>query len=122
IGDLIPVRVLIEPTHRGVKYKNMKKIIVLNPGIHWYIPFFTVVHTICVVKQTLDFSIQDVITKDDKPIKVKGSITYTISDVEKALVECECLENEIDDESMAVICDYLTSVNLDDLGNRKKIA
>jgi regulator of protease activity HflC (stomatin/prohibitin superfamily) len=115
IGDLVPQRILIEPTHRGVKFKGMTKTVVLVPGRYWYIPFFTSHYIIPVVKQSLYCPEQDLTTLDGKPVKIRCVVSYNVENVKKALVECYEFSEQIDDETMGLICRYVAKKNLQDL-------
>jgi len=110
-GDLIPQRKLIPPTHRGIKYKKMKHIVVLDAGCYWYWPWFTEIHTLCIAQQTLWLEEQDVTTSDGHVVKVRGTVTFKIRDTVEAVttagVHTWDILDQIDDEAMAVYCAYI---------------
>lgn len=120
VGDLIPQRALVEPTHGGVKFKGMKKTIELVPGRYWYIPFFTTVHIIPVVRQTIDLKEQTLITKDNQVLRIQAMLTYEIEDVVKAMVNCYEYITQIDDESMSILCEYIPEKTLEELTQHRK--
>jgi regulator of protease activity HflC (stomatin/prohibitin superfamily) len=118
-GDLIPQRVLVEPTHKGIKYKGMKTIVVLEPGRYWYWPFFTMVHQMAVVRVVLGLQEQKITTKDGKVVAIEGMVSYEVTDIVKAMTKCFEVEDQIDDECMAVLCTYITKKTFDEIQTRR---
>ena len=122
IGSLIPRRVLIPPTHGGVKYKRMKKIIPLTSGRYWYWPFISEIHTTPITEQTIALTDHTLETKDGQTVRVHGVITYEVADVEKALVRKWDFEDSIDDEAAAAYCTYITTKSFEYIqSDRKKV-
>lgn len=119
VGDIIPRRILIEPTHRGIKYKGMTDIVVLNPGRYWYVPFFTTYYTIPITRQSIYTDEQDLTTKDGRPLKVRSVISYEVEDVKTALARCYEFNTQIDDETMGIICRYVARRDLSELQNER---
>ena len=117
LGDLIPRRVLVEPTHKAVKFKGMKNTIVLHSGRYWYIPFFSTVYIIPVVRQSMYLKEQDITTLDGKPVKLRATVAYEVSDIKTALVNCFEFLEQIDDESMGIISRYCSTKTFDELRN-----
>jgi regulator of protease activity HflC (stomatin/prohibitin superfamily) len=126
LGDLIPQREKIPPTHRGIKFVGMQRVVVLSPGCYWYWPWRTDVHQICVAQQTLWLAEQNVTTDDGQPVKLRGTVTYRIrcddASIKKAAVETWEIEDQIDDEAMAVYCKYVGDHTFDGLrSDRAKV-
>lgn len=122
VGDLIPQRILVEPTHKAVKFKGMKKVVVLQPGRYWYIPFFSTYYSIPVVRQSIYTDEQDLTTLDGKPVKVRSVISYEVDDVETALCNCYEFSTQIDDEVMGIICRYFSKKKFSEIvANRVKV-
>jgi regulator of protease activity HflC (stomatin/prohibitin superfamily) len=113
LGDLFPQREKIPPTHRGIKFRNMTESVVLQPGVYWYWPWRTEMHQIVIAQQTFWLDEQEVTTKDNRGVIIRGSVTYRVIDKDsaiiKATVETWDVENQVDDEAMAVYCDYVSS-------------
>tara|TARA_R110000824_G_scaffold269318_2_gene457860 strand:+ start:2061 stop:2612 length:552 start_codon:yes stop_codon:yes gene_type:complete len=115
IGDLIPRRILVEPTHKGVKFKGMHTTLLLLPGRYWYIPFFSTYYLMPVVKQSLYTLEQDLTTLDGQPLKLKSVVSYEITDVVTAIAKAYEVTDQIDDESMGLICRYVARKTLQEL-------
>lgn len=143
IVAFIPRRESIPITHRGVKFRNGRffswfiwpfifwtqwwknwqpQAIQLGPGIHWWWPLFSQVETIPVNRQVRKLEAHDVMTKDGKPVRFRGTASYTISSVMRALVRTWAVENNIDDEVEAAFCSFVSSVHSGDLsGSREEL-
>lgn len=119
IGDLIPQRILVEPTHEGVKFRGMKKVVRLEPGRYWYWPYMTTVYTMPVVQQTLELGPQTLLTRDNQAVRLESSITYQVTDIVLAMGSTYEVVDQIDDEAMSVICDYITSREFQELHSNR---
>ena len=115
IGDLIPRRILVEPTHKGVKFKGMHTTLLLLPGRYWYIPFFSTYYLLPVVRQSLYTLEQDLMTLDGKPLKLRAVVSYEIDDVVTAIANAYEVTDQIDDETMGLICRYTAKKTLKEL-------
>lgn len=119
IGDLIPRRILIDPSERGIKFKGMKKVIILEPGCHWWVPFFTKVRTEPFAQQTLSLGEQTLVSKDGTAITIDSSILFNIEDFETAATKFHSYLNQIDDDARNVVSLYISGLNFrtDIVGN-----
>jgi regulator of protease activity HflC (stomatin/prohibitin superfamily) len=119
VGDLVPLRLKVPPTHRVVKFRNMTEAIVLREGTYWYWPWMTSVVDIPVKRQVVPLTTQDVVTKDGKPVQAKAIVAYTVGDSDEevilAAVEAYNVDVSLDDEATAVLCSLLTSKTFDDI-------
>lgn len=115
IGDLIPRRILVEPTHKGVKFKGMHTTLLLLPGRYWYIPFFSTYYLLPVVRQSLYTLEQDLMTVDGEPLKLRSVVSYEITDVVTAIAKAYEVTDQIDDETMGLICRYTARKTLKEL-------
>lgn len=137
----VPRRELIPVTHRGVKFVSGRSffwflfpfifwtawwkewepyVIKLEPGITWWWPLFSQVHTMPTNRQVLKLEAHDVLTLDRRAVKFRGTISYTISSVMQAMVKTWEVESSIDDEAEAAFCSYVASKNLNDLVGRPR--
>lgn len=126
LGELIPQREKIPPTHRGIKFVGMTRTVILPPGCYWYWPWRTEVHQLCIAQQTLWLEQQDVTTLDGKPVKLRGSVTYGIDTETESIVKAGVhtweITDQIDDEAMAVYCKYVGDHDFDTLrGDRDSV-
>ena len=125
IGDLIPVREKVPPTHRGLLFKKMQEIKVHEPGIYWYWPWRSEYHQVCIAQQTLYLEEQKLTTADGQTVFVQGTITWKIFPDEEAIRKSSVytweIENQIDDEARGIYCDFIESRTFDEIhGNQDK--
>lgn len=111
VGDLIPRRVQIEPSQIGIKFKDMKTVVLLPFGSHWYIPFFSKLRIEPSVKQTLYLGNQIILTSDGTAIKVESSILFEVFDFVTAVTKFNCYITQIDDDARNIICKYFSTLN-----------
>lgn len=124
VGELIPQREKIPPTHRGLKYVGMTKVKTLQPGCYWYWPWRTEIHQLCIAQQTLWLEEQDVMTADGRSVKLRGTVTYRLRDdpdsLMKAGVRTWDIRDQIDDEAMAVYCAFVSCKTGEDIHQHRE--
>ncbi|GAF73950.1 unnamed protein product [marine sediment metagenome] len=135
LGSLIPTWHHQEWQDVGVAIKRGRIIISLRPGIIWHWPFWTIIYSRAANKQTKDLKTQTLMTNDNIAVAAGCMVRYTIprpwineeaqrienADI-KALIETEDVDRAIEDETLAVLCEYVTGKSLQDInGNRKKV-
>jgi regulator of protease activity HflC (stomatin/prohibitin superfamily) len=139
--SFVPRRKLIPSTHRGVKFcigsfwrRILSPIlfwthwhkswephtIQLSPGIHWWWPLYSQIEILPINRQVLKLEEHDVYTIDDKPIKFRGTVSYTIKGIIAAMVKSWEVEDLIDDEAEAAFCSYLSSKKWCELTSRPR--
>jgi regulator of protease activity HflC (stomatin/prohibitin superfamily) len=108
IGDLInwlvswtPTLELCVSTDRVVKFKRGGANQVIEPSLFWYYGRFTEIERVNIKRQVLALETQVLTTKDKKAVAVGGVLVYSITDVEKYLVD-----NENADKGIAEIAAY----------------
>lgn len=111
IGDLVPRHLLIEPSQKGVKFKGMTEVVILEPGRHWYIPYFSKVRMETAAQQTLYLGKQHIVTKDGTNVYLETSILFRVEDFEIATTEFASYENQVDDDARSVVVGYFNSLD-----------
>lgn len=94
---------IIEQYNMGIQLRFGKYYKVLNPGIHFKVPFFDTVIEHTVVPTTMRLYSQSLTTKDEKSIVVEGVIKYRISDIKVFLLEVNDAVDAISDMTQAII-------------------
>lgn len=74
---------------RGVIFRLGRLVGVRGPGLFFVIPILEVANMMDIRVITLDVPAQDVITRDNIPVKVDAVLYFKISDPAKAIVEVE---------------------------------
>lgn len=87
IGSWIPRIQIIRATERGIKYKNGKDVIVLEPGITIYWPMFTEIEFINVTRQVLTLHNMTICLADSRVVTISALAVYRITDVYKYIVD-----------------------------------
>jgi regulator of protease activity HflC (stomatin/prohibitin superfamily) len=80
----------------------------IKPGIFWYWPFWTTVVKVERVRQTTKLR-TELLTKDSVAVTVGAMVRYQIDDSVLALAETYDLDAAIEDETLAVLCDFITT-------------
>jgi regulator of protease activity HflC (stomatin/prohibitin superfamily) len=106
--------VVLDPYERGVLLRLGRFTRVLDPGLHFLWPMF-VDRVIAenVVPRTHRITGLATTTNDGKAVGFDAVITYRISDVLKAVLEAERVEDAIADSCAGIICTHLSGLSWD---------
>jgi regulator of protease activity HflC (stomatin/prohibitin superfamily) len=105
----------------------------LSPGIVWYWPFWTSIYHRAATIQTKDLKTQTLMTKDHKTVAAGCMVRYCIpqawseeptridnADI-KALIETDDVDQAITDETLAVLCEYVTNQGVDTINADRSV-
>lgn len=115
LGTLCPNFVHVETIVAAIIITRGRHVKELSPGIHIYWPFWSTVYTRPRVRQTDNLAAQALITKDNQSVVVSGMVRYEIDDAIKALAETHDVATAIIDESLAIVCEYVTQKTLSEI-------
>tara|TARA_R110000868_G_scaffold117035_2_gene310990 strand:+ start:1402 stop:1932 length:531 start_codon:yes stop_codon:yes gene_type:complete len=108
-NTILPVTVI--PSYEmGVLLRFGKFKAVLEPGLHFKIPFVDDVIRQHVVVTTLSLPAQSLYTLDKQNIVVKGVIKYKISDIKTFLLEVYDAKDAISDMTLSIIKNVITAL------------
>jgi regulator of protease activity HflC (stomatin/prohibitin superfamily) len=99
----IPKLFIVQATHKAVKFRHGKKIIPLEPGLHFYWPAVTQVIRLAVVRQTLNLPTQVIQCARGKRLCVSGVVVFEIRDAVAALGRSWDVEDTISDLTLTGI-------------------
>jgi regulator of protease activity HflC (stomatin/prohibitin superfamily) len=105
IGKFVPRWIILDTTEGGVKFVRGRKVVLMEPGIHWYWPATTSYNTYPTANQTDELRSQTIVTADGKTIDLSALIRYQVDDVAKLLSENYQAKTAIADVSLAAIHD-----------------
>lgn len=88
-GSFVPRPIVIQASHRGVKYVRGRTATLLEPGVHVSWPAFSPIETCAVVRQTLDAPARLLETADGESVVASGIVEYEIDDPIAFLAETE---------------------------------
>ena len=88
-GSLLPRLLVVQSSHRAVKYRNGWRPMLLGPGLHVYWPVASPIETCAVVRQVLDVRPHLLETADGEAVVASGVVEYEIVDVVRFLASTE---------------------------------
>lgn len=112
--DLFKFWVVLDPFEQGVLLRLGNYEDVIGNGFHWILPFnIDNVLVDNVVPRTVNLGEQGLTTADGKTITVSAVVTAKISDIRKALLEVEHVDEALMDSCYATIGDLIVSHDWD---------
>ncbi len=112
------IRILRE-YERGVIFRFGRSKGAKGPGLFFIIPFVDKMIKVDLRTVTLDVPPQDVITKDNVPVKVNAVCYFRVMDPEKAVIQIENYKLATSQISQTTLRSVLGQVELDDLLSRR---
>ena len=93
---------------------------VLDPGIHWLIPLYIdrALHD-NVVWRTVSLAEQSLTTSDGRSIQIRAVVTARISNVQKAVLEVEHMDDALKDSCAGEIGRVISETSWEDLWHGK---
>ena len=96
---------------------------ILKPGIVWFAPIIQSLVKIDLRVRSYDLPKQEVMTKDNVPVKINATVFFKVEKPEKAILNVENYEETTILYAQTVLRDVIGGVELDELlQNRVKIA
>lgn len=105
---------------RAVKFRLGNYVKVLGPGLRWIIPFIERIQIVDVRVITQDIPIQEVMTKDNVPVRINGVLYYRIHDPKLAVLEVERYMFAISQLAQASLRDVCGKVDLDTILSKRE--
>lgn len=102
ISSFIPHYIHVHATHRGVMFTRARTR-VLEPGIHWYLPFCSDPALYPVRRQTMQLSAQVLTTRDQREVMTSVVVTYEVEDIHRALVDTFDFEDTITESAQGAV-------------------
>ena len=113
---------VIDQYQRAVKFRLGKYIGTLEPGLRWIIPIIDRIKKVDIRVIATDIPSQEVITKDNVPMKVNGVVFFKVVNAEKAILEVEEYKYAISQLSQSALRDMTGKAELDSvLAKREEI-
>ncbi len=119
---LAGIRVIYE-FERGVIFTLGNFDGLTKPGLIWVAPIIQNLAKVDLRVRSVDLPKQEVMTKDNVPVKVNATVFFKVEDPKKAILNVENYEEATILYSQTVLRDVIGGVELDELlQNREKIA
>ena len=118
---LLGLRV-VNQYERAVKFRLGRYVKTLHPGLRWIIPFIERIQKVDVRVIATDIPSQEVITKDNVPMKVNGVVFFRVTNSDKAVLEVEDYKYAISQLAQSALRDMVGKAELDSvLAKREEI-
>jgi len=118
---LIGIRI-VNQYQRAVKFRLGKYVGTLQPGLRWIIPVVDRIEKVDIRVIATDIPAQEVITKDNVPMKVNGVVFFKVVNSEKAILEVEEYKFAISQLAQSALRDMTGKAELDTvLAKREEI-
>ncbi len=127
IGAIVAVFLLlgiriVNQYERAVKFRLGKYVKMLQPGLRWIIPIIERIEKVDIRVIAADIPAQEVITKDNVPMKVNGVVFFKVVSSEKAILEVEDYAFAISQLAQSALRDMTGKSELDNvLAKREEI-
>lgn len=114
--QFVPKSVTIRPTHRGLKFVRGANVSVLEPGFHFYWPFWTEIDLCVVARQPHNLASQTLTTLDGYVVEAGAVNVYNLNDVIKAYGGKNYdVDDTINDITAACVAQAVAACNHDDI-------
>ena len=104
---------IINQYERGVKLRFGRYINTLNPGLRWIIPFVDRLIKVDIRILAVDIPSQEIMTKDNVPIRINGVVFYKVVNAEKAVLEVEDYYYAVSQLAQSALRDMCGKAELD---------
>ncbi len=122
IGVAILAIKIAKEYERAIIFRLGRFVGVKGPGLFFLIPFIDKMEKVDLRIVTQDVPPQEVITKDNVPVKVDAVVYYRITDPEKAIIEVENYRKATSEVSQTTLRGVAGASELDEiLAEREKI-
>lgn len=113
---------IVNQYERAVKFRLGKYVTTLDPGLNWVIPLIEWVKRVDIRVVAVDIPAQEVITKDNVPMKVNGVVFFKVINSAKAILEVEDYMFAISQLAQSALRDMTGKAELDTvLAKREEI-
>jgi len=120
LGSFIKV---IKQYERGILFAFGKFVEIRNPGLNLIIPFYNRLDIIDMRITTVDIPKQEVMTKDNVPVRINAVIYFRVKDPKKAILNVENYMYAVSKYGQTALRNVTGDATLDELlSERKQIA
>ena len=118
---LLGIRI-VNQYERGVKLRFGRYISTLRPGFRWIIPIVDRLIKVDIRIVAVDIPSQEIMTRDNVPIRVNGVVFYKVVNAERAVLEVETYSYAISQLAQSALRDMCGKSELDHiLAEREEI-
>ena len=99
----------MQPWEAALRTRFGKYIHSFAPGLHLRIPVIDSYHTYNVLPRVITLPHQSVRTSDGKTLAVSGGLAYSITDIEKVMLEVDDHDESLINLAMGLLADYISN-------------
>lgn len=111
---------VIKQYERAVKFRLGVYVGILEPGLKWIIPMVDRIVKVDLRVVTTDIPSQEVISKDNVPMKVNGVVFFRVTNADKAILEVEQYKFAISQLSQSALRDMAGKSDLDTILSKRE--
>ncbi len=104
---------IINQYEKGVRFRFGRFVGILEPGIRWIVPVIEWIQKVDLRVLAIDIPSQEVMTKDNVPVRVNGVVFFKVSEADKAVLEVENYKFAVAQLSQAALRDIIGKNELD---------
>jgi len=120
--SLFGIRVIYE-YEAGVKFRLGRYVGILKPGLNYFIPVFEKLMKVDMRILTVDIPVQEVMTKDNVPLKIDAVVYFKVIRIEDAILKIRDYYNATRQYAQTALRDVMGDSELDRiLMDREKVA
>jgi len=114
---------IVKEYERGVKFTLGRYSGIMGPGLNLLIPFFQTYRKLDIRIKTVDIPKQEVMTKDNVPVRVNAVVYFQVKDPEKSVLNIQDYTYAVAQYAQTALRDIIGNKSLDEvLSNRDEIA
>jgi len=114
---------IIKEYERGVKFTLGRYSGIMGPGLNFLIPIIQSYRKLDIRIKTVDIPKQEVMTKDNVPVRVNAVVYFEVKDPEKAVLNIQDYTYAVAQYAQTALRDIIGNKTLDEvLSNRDEIA
>ncbi len=119
---LMMVRIIYE-YERGIKFTLGRYSSIMGPGVNFIIPILQSYRKVDIRIKTVDIPKQEVMTKDNVPVRVNAVVYFSVKDPKKAVLNIQNYTYAVAQYAQTALRDIIGNKSLDEvLTNRDEIA
>jgi len=115
LGFLSSAIKIVKEYERGVIFRLGRLVGAKGPGLFFIIPIFDKMVKVDLRTVTFDVPVQEVITRDNVPVRVNAVVYYRVIDPEKAVIQVENYHEATSQISQTTLRSIIGQVELDQL-------
>lgn len=112
---LISKTIVVKDGYEGVSY-DQGTINILKPGMHILLsPFNLFSQMVSMQQEVTEFTIDNIITPDKTPLKIKAILTWRVKDSQKAMMNVDGYRSSLIGTAKGTLTNILRSIEMDQL-------